>query len=75
MRNLLAGLLAGTVVTSLIAAPPSVRDGGARNDVRNAAPIADATDDPGLGKPKETPGSSEDNDTDSTDEDDGPGGS
>lgn len=41
----------------------------------NAAPIADATDDPGLGKPKETPGSSEDNDTDSTDEDDGPGGS
>ncbi len=46
MKNLLVGLLAGTVVTSLIAAPPPVRDAGVRNGVRNAAPIADLVPEP-----------------------------
>ncbi|MAB71417.1 MAG: hypothetical protein CMJ54_02805, partial [Planctomycetaceae bacterium] len=46
MKTLLAGLLAGTIVTSLIAAPPTVRDAGARNGVRNAAPVADLVPEP-----------------------------
>ena len=33
MKNLIAGLLAGAVVTSLIAAPPSIKDAGVRNGV------------------------------------------